>query len=475
MRAGRSIEIGRGEGSEGEWDWNQSEDAHPGDGITIMAKEPSQKQIEANRRNALRSTGPSSKAGKERSRRNALKHGMAAEVLVPEEDRARLDAAMARWTREMGPDNVVEEHLVRRAAVASVTLDRMDEAREDARQDTAREAVRLWERKQQAIARRKAQDLEKDPFNTVVDLEGSAFGCDWLIRQWQAIDAPLSIGLAWDQKGVARAQKLLGFPEGVPGPDGDESVRSLWLLAGALAPTRVTTIPRLDDEADFPTDPADARAALRQFIADQVDRLEALRVESWEAVEGPACRSVARQAAAGDTSPGGQLRHRYHRDADRSCQAAIRQFVNLRDRRRRLLLEIAKEARQIDTPRAPVGGGWWREVDSDPAPPGFQRIADFRAVPEGEGSLPDQPRPGPMAEQATGIPTEAGSPRQPETVGQRNEPISSPDSTADPRRNPHLGMDLRNEPSGPPAAPRWRTEPPRSPDRPARSPADRER
>ena len=39
-------------------------------------------QIEANRRNALRSTGPKTKAGKRRSRRNALRHGLTAETVI---------------------------------------------------------------------------------------------------------------------------------------------------------------------------------------------------------------------------------------------------------------------------------------------------------------------------------------------------------------------------------------------------------
>ena len=40
------------------------------------------KQIEANRRNALRSTGPKTEAGKEQSRRNAVRHGLTAETVV---------------------------------------------------------------------------------------------------------------------------------------------------------------------------------------------------------------------------------------------------------------------------------------------------------------------------------------------------------------------------------------------------------
>ncbi len=40
------------------------------------------KQIEANRRNALKSTGPTSAQGKQRSRANAVRHGLTAETVI---------------------------------------------------------------------------------------------------------------------------------------------------------------------------------------------------------------------------------------------------------------------------------------------------------------------------------------------------------------------------------------------------------
>jgi hypothetical protein len=40
------------------------------------------RQIEANRRNALRSTGPTTEDGKRRSRQNAVRHGLSAETVV---------------------------------------------------------------------------------------------------------------------------------------------------------------------------------------------------------------------------------------------------------------------------------------------------------------------------------------------------------------------------------------------------------
>jgi hypothetical protein len=40
------------------------------------------RQIEANRRNALRSTGPRTGEGKQQSRRNAVRHGLTAETVI---------------------------------------------------------------------------------------------------------------------------------------------------------------------------------------------------------------------------------------------------------------------------------------------------------------------------------------------------------------------------------------------------------
>jgi hypothetical protein len=53
------------------------------------------RQIEANRRNAIRSTGPSTEEGKRRSRRNAVRHGLCAETVIENvEDYRAFEAAV---------------------------------------------------------------------------------------------------------------------------------------------------------------------------------------------------------------------------------------------------------------------------------------------------------------------------------------------------------------------------------------------
>ena len=75
----------------------------------------SQKQIEANRRNALFSTGPRTEEGKQQSRQNAFKHGMTAEtVIVGTEDAAAYAVFEQEIFAENDPQTALERELVLR-------------------------------------------------------------------------------------------------------------------------------------------------------------------------------------------------------------------------------------------------------------------------------------------------------------------------------------------------------------------------
>ena len=75
------------------------------------------RQIEANRRNALRSTGPRTEEGKRQSRRNALRHGLTAETVIDGlEDSEDYRAFEAAVIADYDAQTAVERELVLRLA-----------------------------------------------------------------------------------------------------------------------------------------------------------------------------------------------------------------------------------------------------------------------------------------------------------------------------------------------------------------------
>jgi hypothetical protein len=75
------------------------------------------KQIAANRRNALRSTGPVTSNGKERSRCNAIRHGLTAETVIATlEDAEDYQAFEAAVIADYDAEAAVERELVLRLA-----------------------------------------------------------------------------------------------------------------------------------------------------------------------------------------------------------------------------------------------------------------------------------------------------------------------------------------------------------------------
>ena len=75
----------------------------------------SKQQLEANRANAKKSTGPRSQGGKARSRLNSRKHGLTAKTLViGDEDPAQFDKLRAEVMEQYDPQSALERELVER-------------------------------------------------------------------------------------------------------------------------------------------------------------------------------------------------------------------------------------------------------------------------------------------------------------------------------------------------------------------------
>ena len=83
-------------------------------------------QINANRENAKKSTGPRTPEGKERSSKNALKHGLLAQdSVIPGEDPAEFDRHLTLYEDTYNPANYVERELVLQIADSAWRMRRL--------------------------------------------------------------------------------------------------------------------------------------------------------------------------------------------------------------------------------------------------------------------------------------------------------------------------------------------------------------
>ena len=92
----------------------------------------SDKQADANRRNALKSTGPKTPEGKDAVRLNALKHGLLSqELLLPGESEAALMELAERLMTDLQPEGTLEIILVEDIIVAYWRLRRFRKVEAD--------------------------------------------------------------------------------------------------------------------------------------------------------------------------------------------------------------------------------------------------------------------------------------------------------------------------------------------------------
>ena len=250
------------------------------------------------------------------SNRNSVRHGLAAEFPQSKDEAHRLRILTATFTARLRPADDVETALIRHAAASVLRLERCEEAERAVEGPNLVAALRDWERDRRHAVRRRAQSLAEDPAGTVAVLEGSAFGCDWLLRKWAGL-RDLALGRrGWTSDATRLALRLLGHrPEAAMPPD-DPDAAVVLAAAGALH----------DGE------PAGAGPAVASFaaLADrELARLEPLRAAGWEAIDRPERNAVLSNARL-DTSPSGRLRHRYTQDAERSIGRSIDLLVKFR-------------------------------------------------------------------------------------------------------------------------------------------------
>ena len=306
-------------------------------------------QIEANRRNAQKSSGPKTEKGKARVRCNALKHGMTARTIMPgltHEDPDQLREKTLRLINDLQPSNEAELDQVRQAARLTLAIERADRFEMAHMNQRIRAAAR---ERVQAVNPRLLEEIQElgrrllyiaaaeevkfprqplwsdDPRLLVAKLEASAEGCRWLLARWAEFRILLDRGARWDTPALLRFIRLQG--KQVAESVYDPVLNVIFVAWDVLVPKFAAEEWENFREERFRTDPsfnhrqcwreivarpsnaAEAREVLDTIIADHVENLKELLARN-EAIEAVADPDWADRAAL-DLSPGFERLRRY--------------------------------------------------------------------------------------------------------------------------------------------------------------------
>ncbi|MDE2508335.1 MAG: hypothetical protein KGM43_14070 [Planctomycetota bacterium] len=171
---------------------------------------PAQK-AEVNRQNAAKSTGPTSVAGKNQSRANALKHGFSGGGVVLGEDEIRaVDLHTGEWVKELGVTSMIKYEIIKTGVTAwvlsqscMVRIARLSELQ-------AKFTDATWDVEHEVEAWDLGQKLQRNPAKYIKKLRATKHGCQWLIESWRDL---LLVALRpgrWKQEHTDRALSLRG-------------------------------------------------------------------------------------------------------------------------------------------------------------------------------------------------------------------------------------------------------------------------
>jgi hypothetical protein len=170
-----------------------------------------ERQIEANRRNALKSTGPKTEAGKEISRRNATTHGLSGlGIVLPEAEEAAVAERLASWSSKYGELQPHQTWALEELVRESVRIDRGNREELALRARTVERARTAWHDDRRVAAETLGRRLASRPSLVTLLLEMTPHGCAWKVERWDGLADVLHAGQDWDDRQRALAQDLLG-------------------------------------------------------------------------------------------------------------------------------------------------------------------------------------------------------------------------------------------------------------------------
>ena len=257
-----------------------------------------QRQIEANRQNSARSTGPKSASGKAKSRLNAIKHAMAGESAVVEAGASgEFAERRAKWAPEYQRVGEAGNWALDQAVASSLRIERCGRTLEVLAVAERARARLAWDQDRAVEAATVLGRLSKDPVLASRQLETTLAGVMLLIDAWFGLLEAFEAGGDWSEAEASKALDLLGVS-----PD---------------RRSRRTPI--------APPDGGDPVAFHKALALDELDRLEALRDESLAPLD-EMDRQVAMDGDLALLSNPAKLVLRYERDAWRRYRESIREL-----------------------------------------------------------------------------------------------------------------------------------------------------
>lgn len=265
----------------------------------------SEARLHANQRNAQRSTGPRTEAGKLRSRCNALKHGLTGrgEVLGADEA-AAVERRSAEWADALRPSGEHEHWLARQAVLASLRIDRCQELERARRGMDAARALACWEEDRQRAAEALGARLSRAPAVVAAELRRSRQGCNWLLVRWRKLEDTLDVLGRWDDAHRSLALDLLGEPAEAREADLEHLSSAPPDELRAIVASEITALEDLKAEAMDDLDAAEralAEAGLPVEEGAEVRRLRHYESACWRALRW--ARQQLRSASPREPGP----------------------------------------------------------------------------------------------------------------------------------------------------------------------------
>ncbi len=308
----------------------------------------SEARIEANRRNAKKSTGPRTAEGKARARMNALTHGLRAEqVVLPTEDPKEFEAHLGRWMADWKPPTETRRFLVERVAVASWRLERCVRVETGRLSDRAEGALAKWDHSRAVVNDRAETLFAIDPAEAIARLEQTRSGILRLIQRWAGIEQAFTDPSGWTDE-VEHHQRLVHMM-GYSLNDGTDEVRYLIDVSRQML---LRNRPELAEPGESAMSDANHAALATTFHAVFVSKFNILQ----DIFEGLPDESAARTryaeleafAPLAEDAPF----HRYEAQHDREARSVIAMLIKL-EKTGEDLVGVRLEEAEAELPNEP--------------------------------------------------------------------------------------------------------------------------